>query len=322
MLLGVGVCKKAFLSLTKIGNAKLWKLVKAIKAGDTAPPRDLRHERVKPSTQQASECSRWLQKQYDDAEFLAEEEVDEELCSIKSIRGAPPVSTLSEWVVGPGSTVQITSAATGVIRRLQCESFIDFYQRFVHYCETERNIPDHNIPSLSTLQRMYDLDFSHCLKFRKASQHAKCALCCKYKEWLRKANSVEDVKLCSKAYRAHLGHITGIRKCDELICGHAEDYAAGKTRLGSGTLRIHQDIADQAKFKVGKHISPSKEFQNLWRPQLALMGCLCFGFAENYFLLDPDIKIDANCECTCLDRSIELCVAEASNRTLAMPPIL
>ena len=191
VFLGQHVCKTAFLRICKIGNSKFVKLRKAVKQGLQQPPRDMRHSRVVDTTDQNGICQRWLQLKWEQvAEFMAEEQ--HPLVTITKFDGTPYVTTFDEWVVGPGSTVEITQAASGQVKRLPAESFVDFWHKFKEHCIYVDEMPEHIVPSFSTLLRAYQLHYKDCLKFRKDGDHAKCSICEKFKAYRRLASSPED----------------------------------------------------------------------------------------------------------------------------------
>ena len=65
------------------------------------------------------------------------------------------------------------------------------------------------------------------------------------------------------------------------------------------------DGMDQAKFKVPRNLSSSKEFESCWRPQVHLVGLLVPGVAEMFFLVSVDTPADSNLTMTLLAKGIE-----------------
>ena len=192
VFLGQQVCNIAFLRICKIGSGKLLKLRKAVKEGLQQPPRDLRHSRVVDATNQRAICQRWLQHKWEQvAEWMADETIDLSV-TITKFDGTPYVTTFDEWVVGPGSTVEITQAASGQFKRLPAESFVDLWHKFKEHCIHVEEMPEHVVPSFSTLMREYQANFKDCLKFRKDGDHAKCSICEHFKAYRRLASSPED----------------------------------------------------------------------------------------------------------------------------------
>ena len=50
----------------------------------------------------------------------------------------------------------------------------------------------------------------------------------------------------------------------------------------------------QAKYKVPRNLSSSKEFSTAYRPSLHLVGAVCHGVCEIYFLCHADLRKDSN----------------------------
>ena len=122
-------------------------------------------------------------------------------------------------------------------------------------------------------------------------------------------------------YKEHIDGQTGNRRVDEFLQKKSVDHAKGRTPFGQSVCRSHQDGCDQAKFKMPPNISKSKEFENCWRPQLHFFGSMVFGLVEKYYVLDPDVKNDANLTITMTARTLQTMHEDLKERGLPMPAV-
>lgn len=66
----------------------------------------------------------------------------------------------------------------------------------------------------------------------------------------------------------------------------------------------------------------SKEFENMWRPQLHVCGAIAHGHTEFYFLMDADMKKDANMQATVVSRVLDLVSADLGVKGCVLPQSL
>ena len=71
-------------------------------------------------------------------------------------------------------------------------------------------------------------------------------------------------------------------------------------------LKITIDGMDQAKFRCPRNLASSAEFDSCFRPQLHMVGTICHGHFEAYFIMDTDQAKDANMNCTIISRCLDL----------------
>ena len=72
----------------------------------------------------------------------------------------------------------------------------------------------------------------------------------------------------------------------------------------------------QAKMKMPRTISTSKQFANTWRPQCALFGAWMFQELECFWVADPDTIKEANLEITLLARLLHHCADHTPGTSL------
>ena len=99
------------------------------------------------------------------------------------------------------------------------------------------------------------------------------------------------------------------RAADQRLCAAAQLAAGSLTGVPSSEnslLSITIDAMDAAKFRCPRNIGASKEFQNLWRPELSLIGAITEGLRECYYLCDPDLSKNADLHITIIGHSLQL----------------
>lgn len=94
------------------------------------------------------------------------------------------------------------------------------------------------------------------------------------------------------AYKDHVHAQFMDRAVDDRIASMAEQAARGEVAVESphSILNFCLDGMDQAKFRIPRNFSLSKDFQMLWRPTLHVAGSIADGLNEAYFLAGPDVS--------------------------------
>ena len=160
------------------------------------------------------------------------------------------------------------------------------------------------MPPGTTLAEMHDLSMSFLpdtrvsysrwakrLKIRNEGQHSKCSLCKRFKAYCKQCSAPADSKKVSEEYASHLEAVMQDRAADQRLCAAAQVAAGSLTGVPSSEhslLSITIDAMDAAKFRCPRNIGASKEFQNLWRLELSLIGAITEGLRKCY-LCDPDL---------------------------------
>ena len=58
-------------------------------------------------------------------------------------------------------------------------------------------------------------------------------------------------------------------------------------------IKLTIDGMGRAKFRTPRNIAQSKEFENLWRPQLHVSGVIAWGHIELYVIMPPNVAKDS-----------------------------
>ena len=258
----------------------------------------------------------------DAAEYFAEDDRGGEDMEVDEVfkRQSFIIDGWREWVVGRATgQSKMCEALAGVVKKVPEESFVDIYEQIIVFCE-EEGLVEHECPSYCTMIREFNENWKGSIKFIPVGTHSKCSMCAAFKQWRLVACSHEDHTLVRRNYHDHLKIPTAIRRIDEALSKDSEDYAAGKS-VETPPLRAHQDAVDQAKLKIPKKWSKGKDFATLWRPQLQLIGSLAFGTVHASYVMDCDVKKDANLEITVASRTLQHASKEYEQRGLAVPQI-
>ncbi|CAJ1403045.1 unnamed protein product [Effrenium voratum] len=169
-------------------------------------------------------------------------------------------------------------------------------------------LPDTRV-SYSTFIGCYHLRWAKRLKIRNEGQHSKCSLCERFKAYRKQCSAPADSKKVSEEYASHLEAVMQDRAADQRLCAAAQLAAGSLTGVPSSEnslLSITIDAMDAAKFRCPRNIGASKEFQNLWRPELSLIGAITEGLRECYYLCDPDLSKNADLHITIIGHSLQL----------------
>ena len=89
--------------------------------------------------------------------------------------------------------------------------------------------------------------------------------------------------------------------------------------LTDSLLSISMDAMDCAKFKLPRNLQAAKEFQNLWRPEMTMLGAIVEGVTEHYILADQDMVKNANLQCTILGLVLQRTALTLQARGKTMP---
>jgi hypothetical protein len=159
-------------------------------------------------------------------------------------------------------------------------------------------------PSYVTFRRVYRTNWASCLRFRDAGQHARCATCARFSKARRDAATTKDKDHWAAQHGDHIAGVMADRRVDMRVRTLSSmHYASGVG--GESIMYMTVDGMDQAKFKCPRNLESSKEWDNCWRPQLHLVGCLMPGLLEVFYVMDMDVPSDSNLTMTVLARTLE-----------------
>lgn len=293
---GHAVCFEAFLTLCNASRNFARGLMQAIKGGaTTAPPdgRSLREVRDKP---QVSSVNSWLEWAYENlAEPLAETKLEGE-----SEQDAPVSDEFYEWVMGVGHTAGAPDFQEGRPQHWlpHCKP-ADLYQQYVDQFTGSPDLPE---PTSQSVFYAVFKEWRGTLRVRRTNQRAKCDDCVKYKLHRSKAATETARDEVQSAYREHLRGVWADRAVASHYANQSVWSVSPETSLPfeNRMLFIALDGVDERKYKLPRHTTLTKQWEQMWRPTLHNVLVVTYGLSESFFLGDCNLKKDSNCQCTVL----------------------
>ena len=310
---GLPLCAEAVRSCLSLSKKEFTSLVKDREAGRIAPSAKLQStQRQRTESAHASRAAdTLLQWVY---ESLAEGLVEGgQLRNAKEqpARAKPPTVVVPANLIAGGAQEPPVDAQD--VRWLAPHTTVaEMYQTAKLF------LPDEQC-SYPTFARQYVLKWQQKLRARCESQHSKCVMCERFKEYRRQCHTKADQERVAEEYGAHLRAVMEDRRVDCQLNLRALQTKDLLSEERSGLLSMCIDAMDAAKFRCPRNISASKEFQALWRPELHLVGCLSIGLIEEYFLSDPDMPKNSSYICHLVAHALDECARHLAQAGKAMP---
>ena len=311
---GLPLCAEAVRSCLSLSKKEFTSLVKDREAGRIAPSAKLQStQRQRTESAHASRAAdTLLQWVY---ESLAEGLVEGgQLRNAKEqpARAKPPTVVVPANLIAGGAQEPPVDAQD--VRWLAPHTTVaEMYQTANLF------LPDEQC-SYPTFARQYVLKWQQKLRVRSESQHSKCVMCERFKEYRRQCHAKADQERVAEEYGAHLNRaVMEDRRVDSQLNLRALQTKDLLSEERSGLLSMCIDAMDAAKFRCPRNISASKEFQALWRPELHLVGCLSIGLIEEYFLSDPDMPKNSSYICHLVAHALDECARHLAQAGKAMP---
>lgn len=319
-LFGHIVCHRAFCSLLGVSKKRVDRLSAAAKAGRLTVPDDGRkHNR--------SECGPCLP--VDAFFFYMYEYVAEPLAEGGDDSGGEADGADADSDAQSSSDGEELSVVDSVVSRLVVGCGNKSPVKWMGHC-TRAELYDQyhtwhvvnnkagNPASMSTFRRVHKGPWHKILKIRNLGQHARCAKCAEFAEMRRHAETEGEKASVQSMIDQHHQTIFADRAVDNRAARLSEESCRIGTLPGR-VLKLDIDGMDQAKFRIPRNLCQSKQFDSLWRPQCHVVGVVCHGLLEAFYLMDADIPKNASCQRTMLSRTLDLCAAELAARNLSMP---
>jgi len=188
------------------------------------------------------------------------------------------------------------------------------------YCLYTAEHDDHQRVSKSTLYKAWAERWKKFIRFRNIGQGKRCKLCAQIDEERLNATTVDEKQAVAQLKHEQIKKIKADREVSLTTNYMAEKDAINQTETGEGqVIKIIIDGMDQAKFKVPRNLASSAEFEKLWRPTLHVVGVICHGHLEGYFIMPSDLAKDANMNCTVLSRTLDIVAKTCLKPNMAMP---
>ena len=169
------------------------------------------------------------------------------------------------------------------------------YLKFRNVGQAQHNTTQHNTTQHNTTQH------------NTTQQGKRCRVCARIDAERLLAVTAEERAEVVKAKGEHIRMVMADRGCSVRGNRIAERDAANPSVDGIGQiLKINVDGMDQAKFKCPRNMASTAEFDACWRPQLHVVGAICHGHLEAYFIMNTDQAKDASMNCTVISRVLDL----------------
>ena len=310
--LGQPVCRDAWCKLAHISHGALVKFQHAVREGAVERPEDGR--RFNGGVPEAPESVHaFLENLYTEvAEWMPDDDASTTFSNARSI-WVPPPSMLSDWLAAPAveGPSTLTSIARHGRRHLPHSSIMDLYLDY--------KARFHEPARFATFLRTFR-SWRTRLVFAKASQHSKCPDCEHFKELNRRSTSFSDQAQVLQAYRLHLAAQYRDRNQAALLAHHSRQSFAGERPVSDSTMYMCMDGMDQAKFRVPRNTSQSKDLVGRQRPQIHCVGAIVDGLADFFYFNDFRVSKDANLQITLTARTLGVVADLLAGRPgVAMP---
>ncbi|CAE7444321.1 unnamed protein product [Symbiodinium natans] len=168
--------------------------------------------------------------------------------------------------------------------------------------------------SESTFSRCWRERWKKFLEMKNEGTGQRCKVCAKFDEAMNQASCKDEFLDLSKQKAVHVRQSMADRNVNvrgNVLATRAAQQARA-TGMPSTTsfMKMQIDGMDQAKFRCPRPQGTLKgSAYELWRPQLHLTGCTCFGHFDAFFLLGHDQPKDSNMQSTVLARALDLLTA-------------
>ena len=188
------------------------------------------------------------------------------------------------------------------------------------YCITPDATPQRG--SLKLVKKVYKEYWEPTLGFRSIGQHARCATCARLAKTRRDSPHMEERATADAEYKAHLKGVFAMRRVDMRFSQLSVASCEPGCTLPNRCLHIRIDGLDQAKGRCPRNLENSKQWSNLWRPQLHIVGVTVEGLFEQYWVMDQDVPKDSNMECTCLSLALDKAKDLLAQKGLRLPEFI
>ncbi|CAL1166136.1 unnamed protein product [Cladocopium goreaui] len=191
-----------------------------------------------------------------------------------------------------------------------------WYHIYVGWCD-QGEVPEADRASNRTFRNVYDHTWKSALPMREISQHARCSQCAHFSARIGHAHSANEKAALEYAQKIHLSNVKAYRTLQCRLATLSEQSTVpGATE---SCLMIAIDGLDQAKTRYPRNLRSSKTLDKCWRPQVHLIGYICYGVCEGFFVVDSDLPQDSSCEITVLETVLDICQKILQSRGCEMP---
>lgn len=287
--LGETVCRSAWCRLTQISNRNVSNFLTAAREGLPTRRGDARAMNGREPGAQNDSANAYLALLYDE---VAEWMPDRPTVACDMPAAPAPTPGLCDWLAAPA--VDGPSEAHRGRRYLAHRNLTELYAAYAAECS--------DTVSYSWFCVLFRA-WRPVLRFLPdRGTHSKCPDCEHFKELNRRATAASDQGAVLAAYRLHLASQAADRTVAAQLAHNSRRAMLGETT--SAALYMTMDGMDQAKFRVPRNTSQSKDLSGRQRPQLHCVGAIVEGLADLYFFNDSRVGKNANLQVTLTARTL------------------
>ena len=287
--LGESVCRDAWCRLAQVSNRTLRSYVTGAREGRPLRAADGRAMNGKEPGPQQDAVNAYLAQLYEE---VAEWMPDRPARDCDNLPVLLPAPVLSDWLAAPA--VDGPSVCHRGQRYLAHRNVSELYTAYM---------AEGTVPVSYTWFTALFRGWRSVLRFLPdRGTHSKCPDCEHFKELNRRATAASDQSSILEAYRQHLASQAKDRAVAAQIAHKSRRAMLGEAP--DSVLYLTIDGMDQAKFRVPRNTSQSKDLSGRQRPQLHCVGSIVEGLVDSYFFNDSRVSKDSNLQITLTARTL------------------
>ncbi|CAL1154596.1 unnamed protein product [Cladocopium goreaui] len=191
-----------------------------------------------------------------------------------------------------------------------------WYHIYCGWCDSNK-VPPEERASNRTFRIVYDQTWKVTMPMREISQHARCSQCAHFTARIGHVHTADEKAALEHCQNIHLSNVRAYRTLQARLATLSEQSTV--VDATETCLMISVDGLDQAKTRWPRNLSSSKSLDKLWRPQVHLIGYICHGVCEGFFVVPADVPNDSSCEITVIETILDWAHDILRSRKCSMP---
>ncbi|CAL1156826.1 unnamed protein product [Cladocopium goreaui] len=191
-----------------------------------------------------------------------------------------------------------------------------WYHIYCGWCDSNK-VPPEERASNRTFRTVYDQTWKVTMPMREISQHARCSQCAHFTARIGHVHTADEKAALEHCQNIHLSNVRAYRTLQARLATLSEQSTV--VDATETCLMISVDGLDQAKTRWPRNLSSSKSLDKLWRPQVHLIGYICHGVCEGFFVVPADVPNDSSCEITVIETILDWAHDILRSRKCSMP---
>ncbi|CAL1144838.1 unnamed protein product [Cladocopium goreaui] len=335
-LCGFGVCRDGFAALMRINKKRVQRLLSSGGVEVNQVPVDRRKFNGPKQCPKTISADAFFNHYYHNvAEPLAETPAVEDDPYVSRLHCTGPVTDdappslfglepkLSDKTCAKANAVTGSGHAglMGGKGALQCRhvhhmTMEAWYHIYCGWCDSNK-VPPEERASNRTFRIVYDQTWKVTMPMREISQHARCSQCAHFTARIGHVHTADEKAALEHCQNIHLSNVRAYRTLQARLATLSEQSTV--VDATETCLMISVDGLDQAKTRWPRNLSSSKSLDKLWRPQVHLIGYICHGVCEGFFVVPADVPNDSSCEITVIETILDWAHDILRSRKCSMP---